>query len=194
MQFLFNKSCDGFTHPFRSPSCFRRISSHHRHNAQICALDLLIPFQLVEHNIAQQRTQRTTLRRALLAHLKHPFVHHTTAKILVDKTDYTAVFYRATEYLHELAVTYRVEEALKVKVYHIMVPLADYLPRLTLRLVAAALGTEAEAVLVELTLIDGGKYLVDCLLDKAVNDCRYAQQPHLAVVLGYLYPQTGFGR
>lgn len=85
-------------------------------------------------------------------------------------------------------MTYPVKEAFKVKVYRIVVSLADYLLCFSQCMVTTAFGTEDEAVPVELTLIDRGQYLVDCLLDKAVYYRGDARLAHLAVILGYLYP------
>ena len=62
-------------------------------------------------------------------------------------------------------MVYRVEEALQVEVYHIMVSLVYYLLRPMECIVAVTAGTEAKAVLMELALIDGAQHLVDGLLD-----------------------------
>ena len=53
---------------------------------------------------------------------------------------------------------------------------------------ASSSRTEAVARLGELVLIDGSQYLVDGLLHQTVYYCRYSQQAHLAIVLGYFYP------
>ena len=58
---------------------------------------------------------------------------------------------------------------------------------------ASSLWAEAEASIGELRLVDDGQYLVDGLLHHAVYHCRYAQQAHFAVVLGYLYPTDWIG-
>lgn len=53
---------------------------------------------------------------------------------------------------------------------------------------ASSSRSEAVARLGELGLIDGSQYLVDGLLHQTVYYCRYSQQAHLAIVLGYFYP------
>ena len=53
---------------------------------------------------------------------------------------------------------------------------------------ASSSRSEAVARLGELVLIDGSQYLVDGLLHQTVYYCRYSQQAHLAIVLGYFYP------
>lgn len=53
---------------------------------------------------------------------------------------------------------------------------------------AATSRTETETVLAKLRFVDGGQYLVDGLLHQTVYYCRYSQQAHLAIVLGYFYP------
>ena len=70
---------------------------------------------------AQQRTQRTTLRCALLSHLEDTFVHHTASKIFVCQTHHPAVRYRAAENFYELAVAHCAEEAFQVEVNHVHV-------------------------------------------------------------------------
>ena len=65
--------------------------------------------QFVEHNITQQWTKWTSLRSTLLVHFEHSMVHHTTTKIFVYKTDYSAVFYRTAEYFYEFAMTYGIK-------------------------------------------------------------------------------------
>ena len=53
---------------------------------------------------------------------------------------------------------------------------------------ASSSRSEAVARLGELVLIDGSQYLVDGWLHQTVDYCRYYQQAHIAIVLGYLLP------
>ena len=144
--------------------------------------------QLVEHDVAQQRTQWTTLRRALLAHLKDSFVHYAASKVFVYQTHHPTVLYRAAEDFYELAMAHRVEEAFQVEVNHIDVAGINYLLRSTKCVMASSSRTETVAPRGELALINGSQGLVDGLLHHAVNYRGDAQQAHLAIVLGYLYP------
>ena len=87
-----------------------------------------------------------------------------------------------------------IEEAFKVKVYHIYVAVVDYPLRSSQCVMASSLRTEAVARLEELVLIDGSQYLIDGLLHQTVHYCRYSQQAHLAVVFRVSTLFTGFGR
>ena len=88
-------------------------------------------------------------------------------------------------------MAYRVKEAFQVKVYHIVVAFAYYLPRFLQSMVAASSGAEAIATIGELTLVYGHQYLVDGLLHQSVDHSRDSQLAHLTIVLGYLYPKDG---
>ena len=105
--------------------------------------------------------------------------------------NYPAVLDGAAEYLYEFAVAHCVEEAFKVEVNYIFVAFIDYLLYFPKCVQASSSRTETETPFRELGFIDDGQHLVDGLLHHAVYHCRNAQQAHLAVVLGYLYPSDG---
>ena len=83
-------------------------------------------------------------------------------------------------------VTHGVKEAFKVN--YIFVAFIDYLLYFPKRVQTSPSRTEAETSLGELGLIDYRQHLVDGLLHHTVNHSGYAQQAHLAALLGYLYP------
>ena len=58
-------------------------------------------------------------------------------------------------------------------------------------LVAASMGTEAEAVVAELAFIDGNQYLADGLLDYSVHHRRDTKRTGLAVFLRYFHTEDG---
>ena len=119
------------------------------------------------------------------------FVYYSASKIFVYKADYSAVLDGTAEYLYELAVIHRIEEAFEVEVNYVLVAFVCDLLHLSQCIQASSSRAEAEASFGELGLIDYRQYLVDGLLHHTVNHCRYSQQAHLTIVLGYLYPADG---
>ena len=104
------------------------------------------------------------------------------------KADYSAVLYCAAKDFYEFAMTYRIEEAFKVKVYYIYVAVIDYTLSSSKRIMATFPRTEAIARLRELVLIDWGQRLADGLLHQTVYYRWDAQKAQIAVVLGHLCP------
>ena len=121
-------------------------------------------------------------------HSRESVVYDSAWKVFVYKTDYPAVLDGVAEYLYEFAVTHGVKEAFKVKVNYIFVAFIDYLLYFPKRVQTSPSRTEAETSLGELGIIDYRQHLVDGLLHHTVNHSGYAQQAHLAALLGYLYP------
>ena len=81
----FDKIGYGFPYTFRSPFA---TTEYHRvfsiaDKRQPSVFELLV--KLIEHDIAQQRTERTTLRCALLAANEQAVHHYTATKIFVYK-------------------------------------------------------------------------------------------------------------
>ena len=76
--------------------------------------------QLVQHDVAQQWAQWSSLRSAFLACMPQSVVYDPASKVFVYKTDYPAVLDGAAEYLDEFAVAHSVKEAFKVKVNYIL--------------------------------------------------------------------------
>ena len=147
--------------------------------------------QFIQHDIGQEWAKRASLRSAFLAHLEHAMIDYAAAQILVYERDDSSVLDGTGKNLYQLAVTHCIKETLQIKVDYVNIAFRDNGLRFPQCLVAAALRTEAEAVVAELTLIDGSQDLVDGLLHYSVYHCRYAKQALLAIFLGYLYPSDG---
>ncbi len=109
----------------------------------------------------------------------------------MDERDYRIVLDCPLQYLYQLGMIDGVEEAFKVYVHRIAVALVDCLRHFHQCLLRSSVGAKAVTPLSELSLIDWGQHLGDCLLYHAVYDRGYAQQTFLPIVLGYLYPADG---
>ena len=74
----------------------------------------------------------------------------------MDERDDCIVLYRTLQYLYQLGVVHRVEEALKVDADRIAVAVAHYLRDTNQCLFRSTLRAETETSLAELAFIDGG--------------------------------------
>ena len=163
----------GLPYTFRSPFA---TAEYHRvvgiaEKRKSSAPELLVQF--IKHHVAQQRTQRTTLRCSFLAAHEQAVYHYATPKIFVYKRDNPHVLDCLEENFYELAMADRIKEAIKIQVDYVLVAVRNYGLRLFQRIMTATPRTEAEAVPAELFLIDGSQNLVDGLLHHAVYHGRY---------------------
>ena len=110
------------------------------------------------------------------------------------KADYSAVLYCAAKDFYEFAMTYRIEEAFKVKVYYIYVAVIDYTLSSSKCIMATFPRTEAIARLRELVLIDWGQRLADGLLHQTAITVGMPKRRRLPLSLGIAALLTGFGR
>lgn len=100
-----------------------------------------------------------------------------------------SIFYAAAEYFYQLAMTYRVKEAFKVKVDYVFIAFIYCL----LRSSQGIMTPETVTCLGKLTLIYRGQYLVDGGLNQPVYYGGNAQKPFLAIFFWDFYPANRVG-
>ena len=71
----------------------------------------------------------TSLGSTFCTHLEQAPVYYTTAKIFGYQAYYPSILYGTAEYLYQLAMTYRVKEALKVEVDYVFIAFSHCLLR-----------------------------------------------------------------
>ena len=116
MKLAFDKTGYGLPYTFRGSFA---AAKYHRvigiaDKRKSSALELLVQF--IKHHVAQQRTQRTTLRCSFLAAHEQAVYHYATPKILVYKRNNPPVLDCPGENFYELAVADRIKEALQIQV------------------------------------------------------------------------------
>ena len=144
--------------------------------------------KFIEQYIGEQRAERSALWGSLPCFLISAIYHYSAIEVFVDEGDNRIVLYCSLQYLYHLGVVDGVEETFKVYVHCIVVALADYLRCLYQRFLSSSARSEAVTSIAELTFIDWGQYLGNCLLDYSVYNRWYSKLAFLAVVLRYLNP------
>ena len=86
--------------------------------------------EFVEHEIAQQRRKRTTLRRALVRRTDQPVFHHPSVQERPDEFEHSLVRHPFSDAGHQPVMVDSIEELLQIKVYHVLVTLGDVYLRL----------------------------------------------------------------
>lgn len=88
-------------------------------------------------------------------------------------------------------MVYRIEEPFKVEGHAVFIALGYIFLRSLQCLVATPVRAEAEAVVAELTFINGTQYLADGLLDYSVHHRRDTKRTFLAISLRYFHTKDG---
>ena len=193
MKFLLDELGQAFAYALRTPPAFAEDQAVIcvTHERMTAALQLLVQF--VEHDVAQQRTERTSLRRSLRCRLIYSVDHHASIKVFVYQAYDPAVLYGVGEQFYQVTLVYGVKEAFQVYAHGIFIAFVEYLLRLFQRPLCAAVRSEAVASLAELRLIHRRKYLRYTLLDDAVHQGRYSQFARLAIVFRDFHPAHWHG-
>ena len=109
-EFLLDEFADTAHHPVRR---FRRPDEDIAVigvSAKLKSTSLQFLIQLVEHHVAEQRTQRTTLNRAFFSELHHTVHHHSATQNYPDQTEYPFVGNMAREQIDEAVMVHSVEK------------------------------------------------------------------------------------
>lgn len=91
------------------------------HKGVAASLQLLV--KLIQQDVGKQRTQRAALRSALTGRLHLRANHHACVEVAVDERDNCIVLDCPLQYLYQLRVVHRVEEAFKVDANRVAVAL-----------------------------------------------------------------------
>src|SRR5690606_22879184 len=96
------------------------------------------------------------------------------------------------QHFDQFTLVHCVKVFLQVHIHYILISLLDIVLTFLDGIVSTPFGSEAEAVLGELLLVDRRKYLSYGLLDHSVHDRRYSQVSFLlSVIFWYFYPTDG---
>ena len=148
--------------------------------------------ELVQHDVAQEGAQRSSLRHALFALLEYASADDSDVQVFVDERDKSAVFHGSEEDFDEFALADVVKEFLQVHVNNVDIAVIGVCLALPQGVMGSALRTESEAAFRELRLVDGHEDLGDGLLYHAVNDGRDSQLAEFSLFFfGDFYPADG---
>ena len=147
------------------------------HKLQPSAFQLLV--QLIEHDVAQYRTERSALGYSRRYLLKSAPDLHPCVEELVHQRYHTAVCHCLRQHLYQLVVVHGVEIARKVEVDAVSVALVGIFLYPAQRIMRTATRSEAETVVAEQWFIPSFDSLCGFILRL---DCRQSRQ-HTAVLL-----------
>jgi len=136
---------------------------------------LQFPVEVVEHDVRQQRRQRTALRRALASWLHQPITHQPRFQEAADESEHPAIPDLARHSCHEQVVVDAVEELGQIKVHHPAAAASHMVTRRLHGLPRVASGSEAVARLAEAGLEDRLQDLQQRLLDQPIHHGGHGQ-------------------
>src|SRR5665213_427145 len=184
---LFEEPFDAGHHPFA-----RTLTAHIdvavvgvAYEAVTALLQFLV--QHIQHQVRQQRRERSTLRRAFLRRADQSSLHRTRGQKAADEFRDALVSNPLGNEPHQDVMVDPVEELFQVDIHDDGVSGRNIRLRPLHRLMRRALRPEAEARLRERRVPAGLQHLHYRLLDQAVEHRRNAEQPHAARRLRYLY-------
>jgi len=135
---------------------------------------LKLAIQLIQHEVRQQRRERTTLRRPLVACFEQPVRQHAGGQVASHQSKHPPVRDARRHASHQLVVIDPVEELRQVDIDDELIAFGDIGLRLCHRLMSGALRPEAVAVFAECRVPQRLQPLQHRLLDHAVNDSWHA--------------------
>jgi len=144
--------------------------------------------EIVEHEIAEEGRERTTLRGPLVHRTDQAVLHHPGLEKSPDELEPAFVRHPYGDARHQAIVIDPVEKFFEVKIDHDAVALGDVLLCPGHRLVGGSSRPEAEAVLGERWVPPRLENLQQGLLDQSVDDARDAELSDPAIRLGYFDP------
>ncbi|MGY4623878.1 hypothetical protein ACVWY3_001634 [Bradyrhizobium sp. USDA 4486] len=156
------------------------------HEAMAAFLQFLV--QHIQHQVRQQRRERSALRRTLLRRADQPCLHHTRSQEATDELEEALVSDPFGNEPHQDVVVDPVEELFQIDVDDDGVTGCDVGLRPFHRLMRRAGRPEAEARLGERSVPICLQHLHHRLLDEAVEHRRDAERPQAARRLRYLHP------
>ena len=136
--------------------------------------------QHIQHQIRQQRRERTALRRALFRRTDQPSLHHTRIQESADELQETLVSNPLGNQPHQNIVVDPVEKFFQVKIHDNGIPRRDIRLRPFHRLMRRAPRPEAEAGLGERLIPVRLQHLHDRLLNEAVEHRWNPERPQAA--------------
>src|SRR5262249_55660037 len=144
--------------------------------------------EIVEHEIAQEGRERTTLRGALIHRTDQAVLHHPGLEKGPEKLEHAFVRHPRSDARHQTVVIDPVEKFFEIKIDHDRVARSDVLLCLSHRLVGGSPRPEAIAVLGESWVPPLLENLQQGLLDQSIDDARDAELSDPAIRLGDFDP------
>src|ERR1700757_1234753 len=139
--------------------------------------------EIVEHQIAQEGRERTTLRGALIHRTDQAVLHHPGLEKGTDEFEHPLIRHPRGDPRHQAVVIDSVEKFFEIKIDHDAVALGDVSLCLGHRLVGGSPRSEAVAVLGECWVPALLENLQHGLLDQPVDDARDAELSDPAIRL-----------
>ena len=146
-----------------------------------------LPIKRIQVDVGQQRRQRPTLRRALLAGRHHSVRKRSPPQISPDQPKHPFVSNGNRNAAPQDVVVHVVEELRDVYIHHPLLPFSDELLRGLHCILCAAPRAKAVATIAEHRIADRRQHLQQQLLYPPVLYRRDSQRPRPAARIRYLY-------
>ena len=151
------------------------------HKAETASLKFLV--QVIQHEVAQQRRNRTPLWSPFFRRTHQPVLHDLGVQERPKEFEHAFVFHSLGNASHQHGVIDSVEKLLQINIDGAAVTFGDVRLGLGHCLMSTAPRTEAIALLGERLLPTPLKDLKDCLLEEAVECLWDTELAHASVVL-----------
>jgi hypothetical protein len=152
---------------------------------------LQLPVEVIEHDVAEQRRKRRTLRGSLLRRVHQPAIHDVRLQVAPDQPQHPLVMHPPCDPGHQNVVLNAIEKRVEIKIDAPHRAIGDELACPLDSLMLRAPRPKAEAVGMEPRVEDGREHLRDGLADQPIHRSRHPQLPLTARGLGDHHPADG---